>query len=61
MLVTVRSWQRSAAAEGRWGSLTKCRITKLVMVRRVPVSVLQVRREVQRSDPSTQIPRVDVF
>ena len=23
-LVTVRRWQRSAAAEGRWGSLTKC-------------------------------------
>ena len=35
MLVTVRRWQRSAAAEGRWGSLTKCGITKLVMVRRV--------------------------
>ena len=34
MLVTVRRWQRSAAAEGRWGSLTKCGITKLVTVRR---------------------------
>ena len=33
MLVTVRRWQRSAAAEGRWGSLTKCGITKLVTVR----------------------------
>ncbi|TMW80117.1 hypothetical protein EJD97_023808 [Solanum chilense] len=32
-LMTVRRWQRSAAAEGRWGSLTKCGITKLVMVR----------------------------
>ncbi|TMW80147.1 hypothetical protein EJD97_023475 [Solanum chilense] len=30
--VTVRRWQRSAAAEGRWGSLTKCGITKLVTV-----------------------------
>ena len=34
MLVTVRKWQRSAAAEGRWGSLTKRGITKLVTVRR---------------------------
>ena len=34
VLVTVRRWQRSAAAEGRWGSLTKCGITKLVTVRR---------------------------
>ena len=33
-LVTVRRWQRSAAAEGRWGSLTKCGVTKLVTVRR---------------------------
>ena len=33
-LVTVRRWHRSAAAEGRWGSLTKCGITKLVTVRR---------------------------
>ena len=32
MLVTVHRWQRSAAAEGRWGSLTKCGFTKLVMV-----------------------------
>ena len=31
--VTVRRWQRSAAAEGRWESLTKCGITKLVTVR----------------------------
>ena len=34
-LVTVRRWQRSVAAEGRWGSLTKCGITKLVTVCRV--------------------------
>ena len=34
VLVTIRRWQRSAAAEGRWGSLTKCGITKLVTVRR---------------------------
>ena len=34
MLVTVYRWQRSSAAEGRWGSLTKCGITKLVTVRR---------------------------
>ena len=34
VLVTVRRWQRSKAAEGRWGSLTKCGITKLVMVSR---------------------------
>ena len=32
--VTVRRWKRSAAAEGRWGSLTKCGITKLVTVHR---------------------------
>ncbi|TMW80614.1 hypothetical protein EJD97_017774, partial [Solanum chilense] len=35
VLVTVCRWQRSEAAEGRWGSLTKCGVTKLVMVRRV--------------------------
>ncbi|TMW89932.1 hypothetical protein EJD97_016438 [Solanum chilense] len=34
MLVTVRRWQRSAAAEGRWGSLTKCGVTKSVTDRR---------------------------
>ena len=34
MRVTIRRWQHSAAAEGRWGSLTKCGITKLVTVRR---------------------------
>ena len=34
-LVTVRRWHRSEAAEGRWGSLTKCGVTKLVTVRRV--------------------------
>ncbi|TMW84852.1 hypothetical protein EJD97_024246, partial [Solanum chilense] len=32
---TVRRWQRSAAAEGRWESLTKCRVTKSMTVRRV--------------------------
>ena len=35
VLVTVRRWQRSAAAEGRWRILTKCGVTKLVTVRRV--------------------------
>ena len=34
-LMTVRRCQRSAAAEERWGSLTKCGVTKLAMVRRV--------------------------
>ena len=34
-LVMVRRWQRSAVAERRWGSLTKCGVTKLVTVRRV--------------------------
>ena len=34
MLVTVRRLQRSAVAEGIWGSLTKCGITKLVTIRR---------------------------
>ncbi|TMW89289.1 hypothetical protein EJD97_017407, partial [Solanum chilense] len=32
---TVRMWQRSAAAEGRWGSLTKCGVTESMKVRRV--------------------------
>ena len=59
MLVKVRRWQHSAGAEGRWGSLTKCGVSKLVMVRRR--TVLQVRHEVQRSNPSTHIPRVEVF
>ncbi|TMW84764.1 hypothetical protein EJD97_024426, partial [Solanum chilense] len=31
---TVRRWQRSAAAEGKWGSLTKCGVTKRVTDRR---------------------------
>ena len=35
LLVTVCRWQGSAAAEGRWGSLTKCGVTKLVTVCRV--------------------------
>ena len=35
VLVTVRRWQRSAAAEGRWGSLTKCGATEFMTVRRV--------------------------
>ena len=30
MLVTVRRWHHSAAAEGRWGSLTKCGVTERV-------------------------------
>ena len=34
VLVTVRRWQRSAVAEGRWGSLNKCGVTKLVTVHR---------------------------
>ena len=34
-LVTVRKWQRSAAAEGRWESLTKCGVTESMTVRRV--------------------------
>ena len=34
VLVTVRRWQRSEAAEGRWGSLTNCGVTKLVTVPR---------------------------
>ena len=33
VLVTVHRWQRSAAAEGRWRSLTKFGVTKLVTVR----------------------------
>ena len=33
VLVTVRRWQCREAAEGRWGSLTKCGITKLLTVR----------------------------
>ena len=32
LLVTVCRWKRSAAAEGRWGCLTKCGVTKLVTV-----------------------------
>ena len=31
--VTVHRWQHREPAEGRWGSLTKCGITKLVTVR----------------------------
>ena len=53
VLVTGRNWQRSEAAEGRWGSLTKCRGTEFMTLRRV--------YEVQRSSPSTHIPRVEVF
>ena len=34
-LVTVRRWQCSATAEGRWGSLTKYGVTKSMMVRHV--------------------------
>ncbi|TMW85748.1 hypothetical protein EJD97_022614, partial [Solanum chilense] len=32
---TVRRWQRSAAAERRWGSLTKCGVTESMTARRV--------------------------
>ncbi|TMW86476.1 hypothetical protein EJD97_021327 [Solanum chilense] len=32
-LMTVCRWQRCETAEGRWGSLTNCGVTKLVMVR----------------------------
>ncbi|TMW98997.1 hypothetical protein EJD97_003215 [Solanum chilense] len=35
MLVTVRRCQRSVDAEGRWGSLTKCGVTKSVMDRHI--------------------------
>ncbi|TMW85850.1 hypothetical protein EJD97_022384 [Solanum chilense] len=48
-LMTVHRWLRSAAAEGRRGSHTKCGVTKLVTVRHV--YDLQVRHEVQRSNP----------
>ncbi|TMW95038.1 hypothetical protein EJD97_009456 [Solanum chilense] len=34
MLVTVCTWHRSASAEGRWRSLTKCGVTESVMDRR---------------------------
>ena len=34
-LMTVRRWQRREAAEGRWGSLTKCGVTESMTVRRV--------------------------
>ena len=34
-LVTVHRWQRSAATEGSWGSLTKCGVTESMTVRRV--------------------------
>ncbi|TMW86048.1 hypothetical protein EJD97_022026 [Solanum chilense] len=34
MLATVRRWQCSAAAEGKWGSLTKCGVTESVTDRR---------------------------
>ncbi|TMW93502.1 hypothetical protein EJD97_011570 [Solanum chilense] len=33
MLVRVRRWHRSAAAEERWGSLTKCGVTECVTIR----------------------------
>ena len=35
MLVTVHRWQRSAAAEERWGSVTKCGATEFMTVGRV--------------------------
>ncbi|TMX00550.1 hypothetical protein EJD97_000576 [Solanum chilense] len=39
MLVTVCRWQRSAAAEGRSGSLTKCGVTESVTYRRLHESL----------------------
>ena len=61
-LMTVRRWERSVAAEGRWGKSDQVWGYEACdgpsCLRR---SVLQVRHEVQRSDPSTQIPRVEVF
>ena len=41
-LVTVRRWQRSAATEGRWGSLTKCGVTENVTDRRSGGSLREV-------------------
>ncbi|TMX02571.1 hypothetical protein EJD97_021045 [Solanum chilense] len=35
MLVTVRRWQCSVSAKGRWGSLTKCGVTESVTDRRI--------------------------
>ncbi|TMX02467.1 hypothetical protein EJD97_021460 [Solanum chilense] len=35
MLVTVRRWQHSAAAEGKWESLTKCGVTESLTDHRV--------------------------
>ena len=35
MLVTVRRWKHSVAADGRWGSLTKCGVTESKTVCRV--------------------------
>ena len=62
VVVTVRRWQRSAAAERKMGMSDKVwdyeACDGLSWLWR---SVLQVRREVKRSDPSTQIPRVEVF
>ncbi|TMW93585.1 hypothetical protein EJD97_011464 [Solanum chilense] len=34
-LLTVYRWQRSAAAEGRWGILTKCGVTESVKDHRI--------------------------
>ena len=55
VLVTVRRWQCSAAAEGRWGSLTKCGITKLVTFCRGSDSpscrfVVKIREVIQYPD-----------
>ncbi|TMW88187.1 hypothetical protein EJD97_018937 [Solanum chilense] len=38
MPVTVRRWHRSEAAEGRWGSMTKCGVTECVTERCSQVS-----------------------
>ena len=53
--VMVRKWQRSAAVEGRWGSLTKSGITKLVTVRHGHDgpscrSVMKIREVIQYPD-----------
>ena len=52
VLVTVRRWQCSAAAEGRWGSLTKCEVTESVTDRRIHAGlccgfVMKIREVVQ--------------
>ena len=45
-LVTVRMWQGSAAAEGRWGSVTKCGVTESMTVCR-PSRVLTNLQQIE--------------